>query len=354
MIRILHLEDDSNDVELAQDALSTEGINCEIIVTGNRREFAEALNSGGFDLIIADYNLPDFDGLTALSMTRNKHPDLPFIFLSGTMGEDIAIESLRNGATDYVLKHRITRLVPAVLRALKEQEERIARNQAEKSLRESVARYKSLFDSSIDAILLTIPDGRILEANPEACHIFGRTAEEIIHLGRAGVLDANDPRLQAALIERSRTGRFKGELTFLRADGSGFPGEVSSALFPNSDGQLNSSMIIRDITDQKALESQLRHAQKMDAVGTLAGGIAHDFNNLLTAIIGFATVLEMQLPLDEPLRKHASHILSAADRAADLTKSLLSFSRKQPLNAKIIDLNDVIRAVEKFLTASIA
>jgi two-component system cell cycle sensor histidine kinase/response regulator CckA len=346
-IRILHLEDESNDVELARAALAAEGIACEIVVAGNGEEFADALERGDFDLIIADYNLPGFDGLAALAMTREKYPDCPFIFLSGTMGEDIAIESLKNGATDYVLKHRLSRLAPAVRRSLQEQDQRVARHQAERTLRESEARYRALFENSIDAILLTIPDGRILTANPEACRIFGRTEEEIRHIGRSGVVDAHDPRLQAALEERSRTGRFKGELTFLRKDGSTFPGEISAALFKDKDDNTISSMIIRDITEKRALESQLRHVQKMDAIGTLAGGIAHDFNNLLTAIIGFGTILEMKMSPDDPLRKNVSHILTAADRAAGLTRSLLTFSRDQPLDPKLVNLNDIVSTSEK-------
>jgi PAS domain S-box-containing protein len=131
------------------------------------------------------------------------------------------------------------------------------RKRAEEALRESEDRYGSLFDNSIDAVLLTAPDGRILAANPEACRIFGRTEEEICRIGRAGLIDLTDPRLSAALEERVRTGMFRGELTFVRKDGTLFPGEISSAIFTDHNGDSKTSMIIRDITERKQAENAL-------------------------------------------------------------------------------------------------
>lgn len=130
------------------------------------------------------------------------------------------------------------------------------RRQAEAALRQSEARYRSLVASSLDAVLLTEPDGGILAANEAACRMFGRTEAELIGLGRAGVADASDPRLAPALEARARTGRFYGELTFVRADGSKFPVEVSSVIFHSATGEPCTSMVIRDITERKRLESE--------------------------------------------------------------------------------------------------
>ena len=107
---------------------------------------------------------------------------------------------------------------------------------------------------------------------------------------------------------------------------------------------------VQDITDIKRLEEQLRQAQKMEAIGTLAGGIAHDFNNILTAIMGYANLLEMNMRGDDPLRMHVEQILKASVRASDLTNSLLTFSRKQVMNPKPVNLNEIINKVDKFLT----
>jgi len=132
------------------------------------------------------------------------------------------------------------------------------RKQFEQTLQESEERYRSLYENSQDAILLTAPDGRILSANQAACNIFRQTEEDLCTKGRDGVIDLSDARLPAALEERARTGRFRGELFFLRKDGTHFPAEVSSAIFKDRGGNLRTSMIIRDITERKQAEETLR------------------------------------------------------------------------------------------------
>jgi PAS domain S-box-containing protein len=122
---------------------------------------------------------------------------------------------------------------------------------AELALRESEARYRALFENSIDGVLFTAPDGSIFAANPEACRMLGRTEEEICTVGRAGVVDPSDPRLPVVLDERLRTGRFRNELTLVRKDGTRFPAEVSSGVFADKDGNLRTSMVVRDITERK-------------------------------------------------------------------------------------------------------
>ena len=140
-------------------------------------------------------------------------------------------------------------------------QELVALRQRIEELEQAEAEYRSLFANSMDAVLLTAPDGRILAANPEACRIFGHTEAEICRIGRAGLMDSRDPRWTAALEERASTGRFRGELTFLRKDGAPFPGEISSVIFIDRDGHPKTSMIIRDITDRQRAEEALRHAE---------------------------------------------------------------------------------------------
>jgi DNA-binding NtrC family response regulator len=150
-LRILHLEDSRNDAELVLEKLAQEGVACEIVRVETREDFISSIEHGGFDLVLADYKLPLFDGLSALAVCREKSPDIPFIFVSGVIGEDRAIESLKNGATDYILKDRLSRLAPAVNRAMAEANERKNRKKAEVErehliveLQASLARVKTL------------------------------------------------------------------------------------------------------------------------------------------------------------------------------------------------------------------
>ncbi|MBN2499511.1 MAG: PAS domain S-box protein, partial [Anaerolineales bacterium] len=150
-------------------------------------------------------------------------------------------------------------------------EKETERKHMEARLHESREQYALLFANSLDAVLLTVPDGRVLAANPAACRIFGHSEEELCQLGRSGILDASDPHLAAALEERTRTGKFSGELTFIRKDGTKFPGEISTAIFKDCTGAERTSMIIRDITERKRAEQLLKEREALlNEVGVIA------------------------------------------------------------------------------------
>src|SRR6202166_4790989 len=138
-LRILSVEDDPKDAKLIQDLLDTEGIVCEIARVDTEAALVASIEQGGIDLILADYTLPSFDGISALKFAMKACPDVPLIFVSGTLGEEVAIEALKIGATDYVLKTRLSRLVPSVRRALREASQRAERKRAEEALRQSEA-----------------------------------------------------------------------------------------------------------------------------------------------------------------------------------------------------------------------
>ena len=136
-LRILYLEDDPKDAEIVLLMLETEGFSCHVTRVDTQVDFCASLERHCFNLILADYTLPSFDGISALKIAAEKRPEVPFIFVSGTLGEEVAIEALTIGATDYVLKTRLSRLVPSVVRALREATERADRKLAEESLRRS-------------------------------------------------------------------------------------------------------------------------------------------------------------------------------------------------------------------------
>jgi two-component system cell cycle sensor histidine kinase/response regulator CckA len=232
-LRLLQLEDNTIDAELITATLIEGGIPCQSQLVDTRQAFVAALKEGRTDLILADYSIPGFDGMTALILARQHCPDVPFLFVSATIGEELAIDAMHQGATDYVLKQRLGRLVPSVQRALRELDDRAERKRAEEALRQS--------------------------------------------------------------------------------------------------------------------EKQFRQSQKMEAVGRLAGGIAHDFNNLLTVIMGYSQVLLTELGSQHPLRGKIEETLKAGERAATLIRQLLTFSRKQSLDPKILSLNTAVTSLESLL-----
>ena len=176
--RVLHLEDDVRDTELIQATLEAEGIAAELTRVETEQDFFSALGRGDVNLVLADYTLPSFDGMSALRIARQKAPDVPFLFVSGTLGEDVAIEALKTGATDYVLKTRLNRLVPAITRALRETRERTERNRAKEALGRSEAYLAEAqrlsqtgsfgWDVSTGEIYWSLETFRIFEYEPAA------------------------------------------------------------------------------------------------------------------------------------------------------------------------------------------
>ncbi len=177
-IKILHLEDSLNDSELIRSLIDKGEIGNEYFLADNEKDFIDLLKTENIDIILSDYNLPDYNGHEALKVAREKYPYIPFIFVSGTIGEDAAINAMLNGATDYVLKNKLERLVPAIKRAQHEQELEITRKQAETALRESERKYRELVNEVNDGYFMTDNYGIITFANSSMAKIFGLSNSE--------------------------------------------------------------------------------------------------------------------------------------------------------------------------------
>ncbi|HEY7545574.1 MAG TPA: response regulator, partial [Blastocatellia bacterium] len=172
-LKILLLDDSPNDAELVVAAVEEAGYLCHYDRVESREDFLARLGSD-YDLIISDYGLPSYDGIAALKTVRERNREIPFILVSGTVGEEVAIESLKAGATDYVMKNRLSRLGPVIGRALREREERRQRRDAEISLRESEEKFRAIFQESLDLIVIIDSEsGQILEINRAAHRSLG-------------------------------------------------------------------------------------------------------------------------------------------------------------------------------------
>ncbi len=648
-LRVLHLEDDRNYSALVSARLKSEGFTPEVVCVETREDFLKALEKGGFDIVIADYFLPGYDGLAALKLAQEKQPQTPLLLVSGAIGEEAAVASLRACAMDYVLKNWPERLVPAVRRALKEAEDRkshlrteaalsrrekhfqvlstlglklssaisaeeaakvivetagelfgwdactlnlysheedkiypiliidtvrgqkleipktedqknpttrtrrilsqgaelilreeplaitpdsvgmgnnerpsaslmlvpirnrtrvvgilsiqsyqmkaydqsdlaalqtladycggaLERIQVEQAWRESEKRFRQLFEDSPDAVFVEDTNGLVLDANLAAAKLHGMTREELVGKNISELVPPGKQTEVLRQFQKLVQGKLREtEGVSLTADGREIPVEVRASLIDysgkpvlllhvrdiserklaedalkgsemrfhsvwensvdgmrltdedgtiiavnqafcnlvgmkreelegkpfaviyaegeNQEGKLASYRqrfrkrtierrierkltfwngktvdlegcnsfveshgqkplllgLFRDITEQKRLEEQLRHSQKMDAIGQLAGGVAHDFNNILTVIQGHAVLLSRPKEVAGSLSNSAEQICQAAERAASLTRQLLTFSRRQPIELKQLDLNTVVSNMTKML-----
>jgi PAS domain S-box-containing protein len=262
-LRILHLEDDPTDTQLVQETLDAAGIACDVRRVETEAEFATTLQQGSVDLILADYTLPSFDGLSALKIAQHDCPQLPFIFVSGTLDEELAIEALKIGATDYVFKTRLSRIVPSVRRALREAEGRAEMRRAEEALRRSEAYLAEAQRLSHTGSFGWVVSSGELYWSHETFRIFGYDPDAHITIDR--VVERTHPEDRSFLIEsmeRVSRGRaaFDWEHRLLMPDGTikylhvvGHPNESEF-------GGFEFVGAITDITERKRSESDLRNA----------------------------------------------------------------------------------------------
>ncbi len=217
---------------------------------------------------------------------------------------------------------------------------------AEEALREDGERYRTLIEQLPEAIFVASPSGRFVEANPRASEVLGYPRDELLRLGVADLMPPDQLVEAIALFGRLvERGSVFGELRLLRADGAAIEVELSCARLPQGD-YLGS---LRDVTERRSQQEQLLQSQRIESIGRLASGIAHDLNNLLTPIMGYAQLGTRALPSESHVRNYLREIQSAAERAANLTRQLLAFSRRQIIEPKVINLNELIRAQEPML-----
>jgi two-component system sensor histidine kinase/response regulator len=191
------------------------------------------------------------------------------------------------------------------------------RKQVEAALQESEGRFRSLYEQSLDAILLTHPNGTTLAANPAACRLFGRSAADLCQIGRRGLVDPDDARVQPALDERSRSGRFTGELYFRRADGARFPAEVATVIFAGPDGEPMASWLIRDVSERRAVERL-----KDEFVST----VSHEIRTPMNGVIGMTGLL-LETTLTPQQREYAEAVRDSGEALLGLINDILDFSK---------------------------
>ncbi|MFN6475200.1 response regulator [Nostoc sp. DedQUE07] len=344
VLRFLLLEDSLLDAELAQMILTEGGINCELIRVETGADFLAALETETFDLILADYALPSFDGISALEIARNLCPEIPFIFVSAVLGEELAIEALKNGATDYVLKQRLGRLVPSVQRALREAKERRKRKQAEESLQKSEAKYRRIVDTSYEGIWMIDSKTRTEFVNQRISQMLGYPAAEI--LGRS-IFDFMD--LADDIADEAKLEWFKGEGSDLKEgrlrcqDGSYIWTLISARAILNERGEcLGAIAMLTDITDRKRSESERDRLLQLEQTARAEAEAANRIKDEFLAVLSH----ELRSPLN-PILGWAKLLQSRKFDEAGLNKALKTIERNAKLQAQLIeDLLDVSRILQ--------
>ena len=518
-IKVLLLEDNPRDVTLVTALLEQDALHCDLHRVTTGEDFAAALKNEPFDLIISDYTLPSFNGFAALALRQQVAPDVPFVLFSGSLGEENAVESLKKGATDYVIKQRPERLGPSVRRAIQEAEDRVERRRIEDQLRKQNELFRRIGENAEDLVVVLDVEGRRVYNSPSYRKLLGdpqllvgtdgfdeihpddrerirrlfretvatgagqRTeyrfllndgsvrlvesqgsvirdkagrvenvvvisrdvtqrkqaeqrltahhamtqalAESTMHteaakrileiacqefewdLGELWTVDTAAKRLRCVEIWHPPSTEFNEFVAVSRqttfAAGEGLPGRVwetgqpawvadvaqetnlsnkvlatrlglrSAIAFPirlrdetlavidffsskirSPDDELLAmfaavSSQIGQFIERKQIEEQFRQSQKMEAFGQLAGGVAHDFNNILAVIMGYTNLILEGENLSAEVKEQLKEVFSAGERAANLTRQLLTFSRKKEMQVNPLDLNEVIGNMTKML-----
>ena len=345
-LRVLMVEDSEDDALLVLRELRAAGYDLTHERVDTAAALVAALDRHPWDLVIGDYSMPHFSGTAALAMLRQRGLDVPYICVSGTITEELAVAAMKAGAHDYVTKGHLKRLLPAIERELRE-----ARARA--TLRATEASFATLVEHAPVGIYRSSPEGRFLSANGALVRMLGyESAADVLGLDMGRDVYA-DPAERQRLVERdtySDRQYDNVEATWKRRDGRPLTVQLSVRAVRNAEGQVEYyETFVRDVTDQRRLQQQVLQSQKMEAVGRLAGGIAHDFNNLLTVITSYSDLLLEDLAPDDGKRDDLEQVRKAADGAAALTRQLLAFSRQQVVEPRVVSLNVVVEGLQKIL-----
>jgi PAS domain S-box-containing protein len=364
-LNVLMIEDSLSDFLLIERHLKQSGVLAHCSRVSSIKELQDALDMGRWEVVLSDYSVPQMNFLECLNLIRSRLPDVPVILVSGSIGEEKSVELLKQGVCDFVLKGSLARLAPAIERSMVEEAERRARRAAEEALRESqehLSRAQML--ASIGSWRMVIKNGEeVWTASDELYRIYGYPLG--FHLTTRSCFDLVHPDDRARIME-TWSAAMRGEgpdewehrivvdgqvkwlhvRAYFRFDASGKLVEVAGAS--------------QDITERKRAEeervrvdAQLRQAQKMEALGTLAGGIAHDFNNILMVILGYTEMAQLNIAEGNPVTNELQEVLKAAHRAKELVQQILAFSRRSDQERKSVQVGLIVKEALKMLRASL-
>lgn len=350
---LLIVDDDPLVLETLQDILAEEGYDIHAVGRGlDALDVAQQIN---FDAALVDIRLPDLDGLTVLGRLLQVDARLPVILLTGQATVDSTIHALNEGAFAYLTKpYHMDELKSTLRRAVATKVLTVKAEQAEKALRESETRFRSVVESASDAIILANQEGRILSWNQSAARLFGYTLKEVAGKPLTLLMPARYRQKHQEGIQRIREGgerRIIGETIELhgsRKDGTEFPLELSLSMWETHDGMYYSG-ILRDITDRKRTEAALRQADKLASLGTLASGMAHEVNNPVQGIMGMAEII-LEEDDHEKINEYARDIINYSKHVGTVVRDFCRYARPASSDQDVVvDLNERLEEAVKMV-----
>jgi PAS domain S-box-containing protein len=365
-LRILLLEDDLQDAKLIQDLLEADHFVCEITCVQTRAEFLAALKSGGIDLILADYQLPSFDGISALELARSERDDLPFIFVSGMIGEEAAIDALRIGATDYILKPRLARLVPAVQRALREARERAERRVVAEAARQNEKELLDVIEAIPTMAFTTLADGSSAWVNRRWVEYTGLSVDSTSGAGWQSAVhpDDVDGHVNKWQVSIASGEPFESEARHRSANGEYRWFLVRAVPLRDETGRIRKWYgTLTDIEDRKRaerererlrqLETDLVYMNRAMTVGELAASLGHEIKQPIAAAAVYANACRNWLQREPPdlaeAREAAAAVDAAVKRAGGIIDRVSSLYRRGTPQRELVDLNEIIQELTVLL-----
>ncbi|HEX8616924.1 MAG TPA: response regulator [Thermoanaerobaculia bacterium] len=347
-ISILLLEDTDADVELMERQLTRAGVQRVVRRVTDEPSFRGALLDGRYDVILADYHLPLFNGMTALRIAREACPDVPFIFVSGSIGEERAIDALREGATDYILKDRPSRLPAAIARALEERQDLSRRIEAERALRDLNRTHAMILQHASEGILALDRTGALIFAN--------RAAHALLGWNEAPSGDAHAElhdcdRATCPIEAVMQTGRptYLDE-PFRRGKATFCAGANCSPML--DDERITGCVVLfEDLDSRKRLQRQLEQAERISSLGRIAAMMAHEFNNVLMAIQPFAQLVRKRSANEPVIANAATQILNSVARGRTITQDILRTTSLGQSTMSVSEVGEWLRMAEPELTA---
>ncbi|MBF0101704.1 MAG: response regulator [Desulfobacterales bacterium] len=353
-INILFIEDSFFEIELIQEMLSTSKMFVFSLQSANSiRDGLHLLHTQRFELILLDLNLPDSDPEISFQVIKKYSHGIPIIVLTGYDDKEFALKTIQAGAQDYLIKGQInvTMLLNSVRYA-------IERHRLQYEITQSKRHLEKILNSlELCVFMIDSESKQIIECNDAATKIFGYGREELI--GNTEAFLFGTPVEYSSFSPPYNTTMYSDafslqELLMRRKDASLFPVSRSITPFQDDTGTVRSWLcVISDISEQKTLERQLIQAQKMEAIGALAGGIAHDFNNILFPIMGYTQILMAETQRESDSYRNLQEILIGAERARDLIKQILTFSRQSDAQKKPLKIQLIIKEALKLIRSSI-